>query len=74
MTYGFDIVHQVRIKHQAADTLLRLPTEGTDDSNIIDEMPVVPVATRTQKRLQKGQEHAPEQSHIEIERATATNL
>lgn len=53
MEYEFDIFYRAGIKHQAADTLSRLNTEGTDGSHIEDDIPVMAVAIRTQSRQNK---------------------
>lgn len=38
-----NIVHQVRVTHQAADAHFRLHTTGTDESSLEDDIPVLTV-------------------------------
>ena len=39
--YEFDVVHRAGVKHQAADALSRLPTDGEDKAPLDDEIPVL---------------------------------
>ena len=39
--FEYDIVHRPGVKHQAADALSRLPTTGTDQTDLDDEIPTV---------------------------------
>lgn len=45
--FEFDIVHRANIRHQAADGLLRLPTDGTDNTKLDDHISVLAVTTNT---------------------------
>lgn len=65
MEYDFDTVYRAIVKHQAADALKRPPTKRTDDFDINDEISVMVVATRAQKRLTKVLDDPPEPIHIE---------
>lgn len=53
MYYGFQITHRADVEHQAADSLSRLKTEGTDDSYVEDDIPVIAVTTLAQSRRDK---------------------
>lgn len=53
MKYDIAIVHRANVKNQTADELSPLPTKGTDDSGINEEIPIIAVAMRAQKSLIK---------------------
>lgn len=60
-----DIAHGAHVKHQGADGLSRLPTKGTDDSDINDEIPIIAVAIHAEKRPTRLHNNVLEQADIE---------
>lgn len=45
MEFDFDIISQSEAKHQAANVLSRLATEGTDDSGFKNDVPKMAIDT-----------------------------
>jgi len=45
LEFEFDVVHRPGIKHQAADALSRLNTQGEDEEPLEDEVPTLLIAT-----------------------------
>lgn len=64
MEYKFDLVHRDGVQQQGADELSRLQKNRTDDAYINDEIPVMIVAKRAQKRLNKAQDNTPDIAHF----------
>lgn len=59
MQYGSDIVYKIGVLYQSADTLLGVPTDITDDFDIIYVICTMAVAIRAEKRLYKATNNTP---------------
>lgn len=60
MEYALNIVHPTGVTHQAAEALLPLHIEETDDYNIGDDILIVAVAMYEQKKLNNVNNNTPE--------------
>lgn len=74
MESNFVIVRLADVKHKSADALLRLPTEGRNYFYITDDIAVLVVSTRTQRRHNKVTEIIPEQNEIEEKKVQLPTL
>lgn len=65
MEYDFNVVHQAGVKDRKVEELSRLYTDGTDTSDISNEITIMALATRAQKQTSKDPAPTPEPTHIE---------
>lgn len=65
MEYEFDIVCWHCIKHQSADVLSLLNIEGTDESDIDDNIPIMAVVIRAQLGQDKHVRATPDMTLVE---------
>lgn len=49
LEFEFDIVHSAGIKHEAADAISSLPTDGADNIKLNDDILVLAITTKTTK-------------------------
>lgn len=65
MKYNFDIAHQAGVKYQTANELSQLPTEGMEDSDINEYIPIMASVTSALKRLSEVTNKTLYYTHIE---------
>lgn len=65
MKYNFSIVHKLIIKQQTSDDLYELPTEGTDYSDVDQEVLDMAVGTRKGNPPSECNDNNPIESPIE---------
>lgn len=53
MEFHFEVIHRARVNHQAAESLSRLHTNGTDDRDIDSEIPVLAIHQLSRKEKHK---------------------